>query len=257
MAQQEPTTSRPKGYDESSKSRRSAAGSERVSARKAEQRRQLEEDKAQLLRQIGVMRDGSGIPVMQRLITHAAASSSPSRYTKVSLEPIVRDFGYELADAFSEGLTKVWRQISVPSSADYPANRVPWAGLIGLASVNHAFARGLDVQSLSAEDITRAVQLCVWEIERPEPWLDKLVEIRMDTVVAALMPWFEREIGLTADDNQILTDCRFCTSCVLCIAAALPTASSGDDAGRPGLWEAPPNDGFSMHSQRRDYPPRS
>ena len=178
-------------------------------ARKAERRRQLEESKAQLLQEIGIIRDGSGFPAIQWLVSYAAESSSPIRHTKVSLEPIVRDFGYELAEAFSEGLTKVWRQISVPSPADYPANRVPWVGLIGLASVNHAFARGLDVQSLSAEDITRAVQLCVWEIERPEPWLDKLVELRMDTVVAALMPWFEREIGLTADDDQILRTVDF------------------------------------------------
>jgi len=55
-----------------------------------------------------------------------------------------------------------------------------------------SFATGLGMQSLSAEDITRAVQLCVWEIERPEPWLDELVEFRVDTVVAALMPWFEQ-----------------------------------------------------------------
>jgi len=121
----------------------------------------------------------------------------------------VRDFGHELAQAFSEGLTKVWRQIRVPSPADYPDNRVPWAGLIGLASVNHAFTMGLDVQSLSAEDITRTVQLCVWEVARPEPWLDDLVELRADTVAAALMPWLEREIGLTADDDQILRTVDF------------------------------------------------
>jgi len=121
----------------------------------------------------------------------------------------VRDFGHELAQAFSEGLTKVWRQIRVPSPADYPDNRVPWAGLIGLASVNHAFAMGLDVQSLSAEDITRAMQLCVWEVARPESWLDDLVELQADTVTAALMPWWEREIGLIAEDDQILRTVDF------------------------------------------------
>jgi hypothetical protein len=177
--------------------------------RKAEQRLQLEEDKAQLFRQIGIIRAGSDFPVMQWLVSHAAESSSPRRYTHVSLESIVRDFGHELAQAFSEGLTKVWRQIRVPSPADYPDNRVPWAGLIGLASVNHAFTMGLDVQSLSAEDITRTVQLCVWEVARPEPWLDDLVELRADTVAAALMPWLEREIGLTADDDQILRTVDF------------------------------------------------
>src|SRR5262245_19629223 len=68
---------------------------------------------------------------------------------------------------------------------------------------------GLDVQSLSAEGITRAMQLCVWEIARPEPWLDDLVDLRADTVASALMPWFEREIGLTADDAQILRSVDF------------------------------------------------
>jgi hypothetical protein len=172
--------------------------------RKAEQRRQLEESKIQLLQEIGVIRDGSGIPAMQRLIIHAAEWSSLSRYTKISLEPIVRAFGHELTEVFSEGLRKVWRQIRVPSPADYPDNHVPWDGLIGLAGVKHAFAMGLDVQSLSAEDITRAVQLCIWEIERLEPWLDELAELRADTVAAALMPWFEYELGLPADNSRYL-----------------------------------------------------
>lgn len=192
---------------ESWQQRRSWRREDRV--RKTERRRQLEEDKAQLLSQIDVIRDGSQFSTIQWLVRHAAEPSNPSRYTKVSLEPIARDFGSELAQAFSEGLTKVWRQISVPSPADYPANRVPWSGLIGLASVNHAFAKGLDIQSLSVEDVTRAVQLCVWEIERSEPWLDELVGLRIGTVVAALMPWFERELGLAVDDSQILptVDC--------------------------------------------------
>ena len=186
-----------------------ATGSEKSARGRPNSGGSLRKTRHSSSRQIGIIRDGSGIPAMQWLVSHAAESSSPSRYTKVSLEPIVRDFGHELAEAFSEGLTKVWRQISVPNPADYPANRVPWAGLIGLASVNHAFAMGLDVQSLSAEDITRTVQLCVWEIERPEPWLDELGELRADTVVAALMPWFEYELELPADDSRYLRTVDF------------------------------------------------
>jgi hypothetical protein len=68
---------------------------------------------------------------------------------------------------------------------------------------------GLDVQSLSIEDITRVMQLCVWEIAKPEPWLDELVESRTDAVAAALMPWFEHELGLAADDSQYLRTVDF------------------------------------------------
>jgi hypothetical protein len=178
-------------------------------ARKAEWRRQLEASKAQLLQEIAVIRNGSQFNPIKWLFCHAAEQSSARSYTKISLERIERDFGQELAAAFSEGMTKVWRHITVPNPVDYPANRVPWVGLIGLASVNHAFARGLDVQSLLAEDITRAVQLCVWEIGRPELWLDKLVEFWADTVVSALMPWFERELEAAADGEQSLRTVDF------------------------------------------------
>lgn len=178
-------------------------------AQKAEKRRQLEESKTQLLKEIDVIRDGSGFSAMQWLISYTAEASGPIRYTKVSLEPIVYDFGHELAEAFSDGMTKVWQYITVPNPADYPANRVPWVGLIGLASVNHAFAKGLDVQNLSVKDITRAVQFCIWEIERPEAWLDALVESRADTVTAALMPWFEGELGLTTGQERSLRTVDF------------------------------------------------
>jgi len=94
-------------------------------AREAERRWQLEESKAQFLKEIDVIRDGSEFSPMQCLISHAAESRSPIRYTKVSLEPIVRDFGQELAEAFQvEGLDEGLATDKCTDPADYPANRV-------------------------------------------------------------------------------------------------------------------------------------
>ena len=94
--------------------------------RKVENRRKLEESKAQLLDSIEFIRDGSATGAIQRLIDHAAERRTRRSFTNVSLEPIARDFGNEIAEAFSEGLTKVWRQIEVPNPAMYPGGRISW-----------------------------------------------------------------------------------------------------------------------------------
>ena len=203
-------------------------------ARKAENDGSLRKTRHSSSRRLTLYEMAVAFPVMQRLFSYAAESSSPIRYTKVSLEPILRDFGHELAEAFSEGLTKVWRQISVPNPADYPANRVPWVGLIGLASVNHAFAKGLDVRSLSTDDITRAMQLCVWEIERPEPWLEELVDLRLTQLQQLLCPGLIRtRVGCRR--GSISADGGFRSPYPTCIAAALPAASIGANVGQQDL----------------------
>lgn len=171
--------------------------------RKEGQRRQMEENKAELLMELDGIRSGASFNAIRWLVAYAAERGSQGSYTKISTAPVYRDFGPELGDAFSEGLAKVWRQIDIPNPMDYLDNRIPWAGLVGLASVSHSFANGLEFASLSPDDVARAVKLNVWEIEKPEPWFDQLVEVRGDQAAAALMPWLEFEIAL-AEEAPIL-----------------------------------------------------
>ena len=172
-------------------------------ARKEKKRRQLEASKAELLKQLDGIRSGASFNAIVWLVQYAAKGGSRNEYTKVDTKPVYRDFGSELGDAFNKGLAKVWRQIDIPNPANYLDNQLPWTGLVGLASVNHAFANGLEIKDLTPGDVTRAVQLCVWEYDKPEPWFDQLFEAHGEQVTAALMPWIEFELGL-ADEVPIL-----------------------------------------------------
>ncbi len=165
-------------------------------AREKEESRQLEARKLKILNDMHGIKSGVSFNAIRDLIIYAAEHDSLSKYTKVNTFPIYRDFGQDLGDAFSEGLKKAWLQIDIPNPGNYLNNQVPWTGLVGLASVNHSFASGIEISSLTCDLVARAVQLSVWGLEKPEPWLDRLAETFPDQVVEALMPWIEFELAL-------------------------------------------------------------
>jgi hypothetical protein len=170
--------------------------------RKKEERRFLEAKKAELLRRLDKIRSGAWFDAILWLLNYAANKEAFISYTKVNTESIYRDLGDELGDAFSKGLANIWRQIDVPDALNYLDNRIPWAGLVGLGSVNFAFANGLTIEDLTPEDVTRAAQLCIWEHGRPEPWFEHLVQDRGAQVGAALMPWLEFELQLADETSE-------------------------------------------------------
>jgi hypothetical protein len=171
--------------------------------RKTQRRKELLKNKTILRRNITVIRDGSSQRYIQWLVQYALKQISGGEYTQVSLEPIARDLGNVIAAALSDGLTRFWRQETIPNPADYSENQVPWSGIIGLAGINHEVSLGLDVRVLTTEEVSRAVQLTVWGFGKVEPWLDLLAETRVDTVTAALMPSFEHELSSTVDRSGI------------------------------------------------------
>lgn len=173
---------------------------QKVRTEKKKKHRQMEAKKVELLKKLERIRSGEFDDILC-LVRHSARHEV-SKLTKVDINPITRDFGIEIGDAFSKGLARVWRQIDIPNPADYLDNRLPWAGLIGLASINRAFASGLQIADLNSDDVARAVQLCVWEHGQCEPWFAQLIETYPDKVAAALMPWLEFEIGI-ADEGSI------------------------------------------------------
>jgi hypothetical protein len=114
---------------------------------------------------------------------------------------VFEDFGHEVGEALAEGLRKVWRRVEVPDECF--DNRIPWAGLVGLAGANLAFAGGLPLAELTADDVARLSKLSIWEIDKPEPWFESLVATYPDQVALALMPWLERALAMS-DSNPIL-----------------------------------------------------
>ena len=170
--------------------------------RKAQRLIDQRKNKSALVKNIAIIRDSTGVGYIQWLVQYSSEQSSERNFTKVNLVPIVRDFGDEIAAALSEGLTKFWRQTTPPNPADYPDNQIPWSGLIGLAGVNHEVSLGLDVLSLSSEEITRAVQFIIWEFEKLEPWVERLSQTCLGTIATALMPWFEHELESVTDDKN-------------------------------------------------------
>jgi len=156
-------------------------------------------NKAALLKKISGIRDGSDSSLIVWLVRHAAAKDETNRYTKVSVDAIHREFGLEIGTAFDEGLARAWRYIDVPDSTAYLDNSVPWLGIVGLASANHAFRTGLGTTELTKEELDRVVRFCVWEPDRLEPWFTELAQNRLDQVCSALAPWFDFELALSTE----------------------------------------------------------
>lgn len=154
------------------------------------------ENKAELLRQIDGIRAGSAFGAIKWLVVRASERSGSTRYTKANIELVFRDFGQDIGKGFDEGLARAWRHFDAPDSTKYLDNSVPWVGLVGLASANHAFRSGLDAETLTEAEIGKLARFCVWEIDRLEPWFSQLVEKRLAEVTKALAPWFEFELTL-------------------------------------------------------------
>lgn len=173
--------------------KKSDANERRRKKRVAEQ---ITRNKEKLLKDLDSIRDGTYFNAIQWLLERGASGN----YTNVNVEPVREDFGEEIAAAFSQGLAKLWMHHEAPDLLKYPGNEVPWIGLIGLASVNHAFALGLDALSLSEHDVRKTVRLCVWELDAMPDWARELSCLRADTVIATLRPWFEHELKSSAKE---------------------------------------------------------
>ncbi len=159
-------------------------------------------NKATLLKQIEEIRCGSSFGGIHWLVLRASERGGRSRYTSVSVDVIYREFGPKIGRAFDDGLARAWRYIDAPDFTKYLDNSVPWAGLIGLASANHAFRTGLDVATLAENEVEKLVRLCVWELDQLEAWFALLVETRLAEVTRALAPWFAFDLS-RPDDNSI------------------------------------------------------
>ena len=171
-------------------------------ARKSAARELDASNKATLLKQIEEIRCGSSFGGIHWLVLRASERGGRSRYTSVSVDVIYREFGPEIGRAFDDGLARAWRHIDAPDSTKYLDNSVPWAGLIGLASANHAFRTGLDVATLAGNEVEKLVRLCVWELDQLEAWFALLVNTRLAEVTRALAPWFAFDLS-RPDDNSI------------------------------------------------------
>lgn len=163
------------------------------------ERVQREKTKAELIREVEGIRGGVAYGAVEWLVIHSSRRSGRSRYTKADPEVIGTEFGAELGAAFSEGLARAWRHIDAPDSTKYLDNKVPWRGLIGLASANYAFRTGLDKTTLTADEVGKLVRLCVWELGDLDDWFGWLAEARTTEVCDALRPWFEFELTLGRD----------------------------------------------------------
>lgn len=165
-------------------------------AHKQETRRSDAANRRELLKRLDKIRAGTAFDAIRWLVETSAARGNRSGYTTVDIEVVRNVFGSEIAGAFNDGLTQAWRHIDAPDSRQYVDNRVPWAGLIGLASANHALQHAMDVTGLADDEVKKLVRLCVWDINKPEPWFAQLVQSRTSVAREALIEWFEFELAL-------------------------------------------------------------
>jgi len=175
---------------------------------KREKREQLETNKSELLSRIEQIRSGEDTSAIIWLTQFAAERDPVSKYIKPRIEPI-HELSSDLAVAYDQGLKTIWRLLKIQTPAEYPDNRVPWTGIVGLASLNFACSNGFDILSISDEEACRAISYCVWDYDKCDPWVESLAIHKTDAVVAALMPWYENELETPFDYVRILRTVDF------------------------------------------------
>jgi hypothetical protein len=185
-------------YIESVRTRQKWAREDRSRKRKVREQEAINRDA--LLKQIDGIRQGSAFGAIQWLVVRASDRSGHSRYSKVDIDVVYREFGSEIGAAFNEGLARAWRYIDAPGSTKYLDNSVPWAGLIGLASANYAFRNGLRADALSDAEVRKLAHFCVWELGDLDEWFAVLVEYRLAEVAGSLTHFFEFELSLVGDE---------------------------------------------------------
>jgi hypothetical protein len=158
---------------------------------------QLKKNRQTLKKCISQLESGQHFGAIQFLVGVAEDRRGRARYTQVNPELVRPDFGRQIAKAFERGLALFWRNHDAPDVLKFENNEVPWVGMLGLASLNHAVASGLEVSSLSHADVTNAIRYCVWELDEPPRWFQTLASSRPDLVVSALRPWALHELGMT------------------------------------------------------------
>lgn len=171
--------------------------------RKIEQAASTKENKRHLMEQLETIRNGSNFAAIRWLAQFCANKNSRTRYTSVSVTHAGKEFGSDIERAFDTGLALIWRNIEAPNLFDFPSNQVPWAGLVGLASINHAFIRGLKIEDLGDADVTKIIRMCVWELDAPPDWFNSMARLRNAEVTRTLMPWFEQELRTVTEDTTI------------------------------------------------------
>lgn len=158
---------------------------------------QLKKDRQTLTKCLSQLESGEHFGNIQFLVGVAVDRFGQARYTQVNPELVRPDFGRRIAKAFDIGLALFWRNHDAPDVLKFENNEVPWVGMLGLASLNHAVVRGLEVSELSDAESTNAIRYCVWELDEPPRWFLTLASSRPDLVVNTLRPWALHELRMT------------------------------------------------------------
>lgn len=192
---------------EGSRTRRSWRREQRERKRKA--RKERADHSLELQQHIEEIRRARDRERLIELLTYSIAEGRSTRYSRPDIDRIRAAFGADIADAFREGLIRVWRTVDIKSPNDYPDHKSPWVAILGLASINLHMAHGLRPASLTPAEITRAVQLSVWEREH-NSWLTELSDIQPEIVYDAIALWLDGELRDPTASRQRVTE--FCLS---------------------------------------------
>ena len=206
-------------------------------ARKREQQVQHEVNRAQLLGDVGHIRDASHKGSIHWLIHYSYERAGRKSFTRVDYEVIARDFGQAVADALSTGLKLVWANAGTPNPADHKDGAVPWEALTALAGLQTLLDEGFEIASLPDTDAGRAAKLAVWELNGPPNWFEPLAKAHGSAVSQALRPWIESEARLSTDAQRSRGGLEMALRCSAEVRAALlislvPMVTDGH-IGRP------------------------
>jgi len=146
-----------------------------------------------LTSEIERIRDGSNVNALHWLIMYSYNHSGRDNLTRVDFDTISLRCGRTIADALASGLVNTWSAVVPPNPADYRDGSLPWDAITGLAGLQVFLGHPERIAALSHEDVARAAQLSVWEVDGAPPWFEDLLETHGDVAVAALEPWLIAE----------------------------------------------------------------
>lgn len=170
--------------------------------RKKEERQGREKQRAELHECIAAIRDGTDQGRLTWLLRFALSEARSTRYAHPDVRLIRAAFDADIADAFLEGLRRVWRAVDLKSPRDYPDHETPWAAILGLAGANADLGRKEAMSApLRADDITRLAQLSVWTREH-DSWFSAVAGASPDIAFGAIKPWLEGELRDPAAPRQ-------------------------------------------------------
>lgn len=134
----------------------------------------VEEDRTNLLKRIAGIRAGTDLAALSWVAQRLSSTSGPSRYGDVSLDEFASIYGEDLASAAAAGMKVLWRA-QEPRKDEETPHSIYWVTVAGVQGLHLELADGRALPALTSEQVQRALDYGLYEINGLPKWYWKLV----------------------------------------------------------------------------------